>query len=183
MRRSCASEDPVALTYPVMKWTLFTVLFLFAPALLFMVMAVMFMPAIFFAAGIVAMIPKVAVPAHTSETLVFIGFFGVHLLVYVGLYWLISMVLAKILSLIRNPVARNVAFAAVCLGVASVGLFPVYGSGGHGPMTWETLLGVFKGVNDDYGPFSVAAVYGAYFLGLAAVLIHRKRRRREKTGL
>jgi hypothetical protein len=108
-----------------MKWTLFTVLFLFAPALLFMVMAVMFMPAIFFAAGIFAMIPKVAVPAHTSETLVFIGFFGVHLLVYVGLYWLISMVLAKILSLIRNPVARNVAFAAVCLGVASVGLFPV----------------------------------------------------------
>lgn len=165
-----------------MKWTLFTVLFLFAPALLFMVMAVMFMPAIFFAAGIFAMIPKVAVPAHTSETLVFIGFFGVHLLVYVGLYWLISMVLAKILSLIRNPVARNVAFAAVFLGVASVGLFPVYGSGGHGPMTWETLLGVFKGVNDDYGPFSVATVYGAYFLGLAAVLIHRKRRRREKTG-
>jgi hypothetical protein len=63
--------------------------------------------------------------------------------------------------------------------VASVGLFPVYGSGGHGPMTWETLLGVFKGVNDDYGPFTVATVYGAYFLGLAALLLYRKRRRKE----
>jgi hypothetical protein len=160
-----------------MKWTLFTVLFLFAPALLFMVMAVRFMPAIFFAAGIFAMIPKVAVPAHTSETLVFLAFFGVHLLVYVGLYWLLSMVLAKILFLIRSPIARNALFVLLCLGVASLGLLPIYGSGGHGPMNWETLADVFKEVNDGYGRFSVATVYGAYFLGLAAVLIHRKRRR------
>jgi hypothetical protein len=87
------------------------------------------------------------------------------------------MVLAKILFLIRSPIARNALFVLLCLGVASLGLLPIYGSGGHGPMTWETLADVFKEVNDGYGRFSVATVYGAYFLGLAAVLIHRKRRR------
>ena len=35
-----------------MKWTLFTLLLLIAPALLFLIQAFMFIPAIFFAAGI-----------------------------------------------------------------------------------------------------------------------------------
>lgn len=170
-------EDQSILTYPFMKWTLFSVLLLFAPALLFLVMAFMFMPAIFFAAGLIYMIPKAVVPSQTSETLVFIGFFGVHLLIYVGLYLLISIVCAKLLFLIRNPIARNAVFAVVCLGVASLGLFPIYGSGGHGPVTWATLLDVFKEMNDNYGRYSVVLAYGTYFICLAAVLLYRKRHR------
>ncbi len=49
-------------------------------------------------------------------------------------------------------------------------------------MTWQTLPDVLAGVNDDYGPFSVALVYGAYFLGLAAVVLYRKRRRERSSS-
>ena len=170
------SEVRSLLTYPFMKWTLFILLLLVAPALLFLVMAFMFMPAIFFAAGIVFMIPKALVPAHTMETLTFMGFFAVHLLIYVGLFLLVSVVAAKLLYLIGNPTARNAAFAVVCLGVASVALFPLYGSGGHGPVKWHSLLGFFQEVNSDYGPYTVAIVYGAFLICLAAWVLYGKRR-------
>ena len=176
------SKDQSALTYFLMKWILFTLLLLFAPALLFLVMAFMFIPAIFFAAGIFYMIPKAVDPSRASETLVFIGYFGVHFLIYVGIYNLISMVCAKLLFLIRNPIKRNVAFAVVCLGVASVALLPVYGSGGHGPVTWNTLLDVFQEVNRDYGPYTVVMVYGLSLICFAAVLLYRKRRRNRIRG-
>jgi len=147
------SESRSAVTYPLVKWTLFTLLMLMAPALLFLVMAFMLIPAIFFAAGIVYMIPKALVPSQTMETLTFIGFFGVHLLIYVGFYYLISVIGAKLLFLIRNPTTRNTAFAFVCFGLMIVTLLPVYGGGGHGPVRWNTLLGVFHEVNRDYGPY------------------------------
>ena len=165
-----------------MRWTLFTVLLLIAPALLFLVMAFMFIPAIFFAAGIFYMIPKAVDPSRTSETLIFIGYFGVHLVIYVGIYILISTACAKLLFLIRNPTTRNAAFAIVCLGVASGALFPVYGSGGHGPATWNTLLDVFQEVNRDYGRYTVVMVYGSYLICLAALLLYRKHRRNRIKG-
>jgi hypothetical protein len=171
------SNDHTVLTYPFMKWTLFTVLVLIAPSLLFLVMAFMFMPAIFFAAGILYMIPKALVPAHASETLTFIGFYGVHLLIYAGLYYLFSVAGAKLLFLIRNPITRNTAFSVVCLGVMFVALFPAYASGGHGPVKWHSLPDVFREVNNGYGAYTVAIVYGSYFVCLAAVLLYRKHRR------
>jgi hypothetical protein len=164
-----------------MKWALFTLLLLIAPALLFLVMAFMFMPAIFFAAGILYMIPKALVPAHTSETLTFIGFFGLHLLIYVGLYYLIAVAAAKLLFLIRNARARNAAFAFLFIGVVALALFPVYGSGGHGPAEWRSLPGVFQEVNNDYGPYTVAIVYGAFFLCLAALWLYRRHRRKRSS--
>ena len=60
------------MNYRSIKWIIFTALSLTAPAMLFLVMAVMFMPAIFFVAGIVYMIPKAFAPGHTGETLSFI---------------------------------------------------------------------------------------------------------------
>ena len=161
-----------------MKWTLFTLLLLVAPALLFMVMFVMFVPAVFFAAGILYMIPKALVPAHTMETVTFIGFFGAHLLIYIGLYLLISVGLAKLLFLIRSATTRNAVFALLCAGLLSVAFFPVYGAGGHGPMKWRTLPEVLQEMNQEYGPFTVALVYGAYALCLG-LLFYRKRRRKE----
>jgi glucan phosphoethanolaminetransferase (alkaline phosphatase superfamily) len=159
------------------KWTLFTLLMLIAPSLLFLVMAIMFVPAIFFAAGIVYMIPKALVPSQTMETLTFIGFFGAHLLVYAGFYYFISVIGAKLLFLVRNPTTRNTAFAVVCLGVMLMALLPVYGGGGHGPIRWNTLLDVFHELNRDYGPYTVLVVYGSYIICVAALLAYRKHRR------
>ena len=78
-------EDRSVMSYRLMKWALFTVLLLTAPALLFRVQVVMFIPAIFFAAGILFMIPKAVVSSSSMETLTFIGIFGVHLLIYAGI--------------------------------------------------------------------------------------------------
>ena len=169
-------------SYPLMKWTLFTALLLIAPALLFLVQVFMFIPVIFLAAGILFMIPKAVVTSHTMETLTFIGFFGVHLLIYAGMYLLISMVCAKLLFLIRNPITRNAAFAFVCLGVMSVTLFPVYGSGGHGPATWGSLFDLFQEVNSGYGPYTVVIVYGSYLVFISTLLVYRRHQRNRMTS-
>ena len=175
------SGNQPLLTYPLMKWTLFSLLILTAPSLLFLVVAFMIMPAIFFAAGILYMIPKTFSPSQASETLAFIGFFAVHLLIYIGFYLLISVIAAKLIFLIGNSAARNTLFALLCLAVVSLTLFPVYGSGGHSGVEWRSLLGFFEEVNREYGPYTLALVYGTYFLCLAAVLFYG-RRRRKRTG-
>ena len=160
-----------------MKWALFTLLLLTAPALLFLIQVVMFIPAIFFAAGILFMIPKAIITSHTMESLAFIGIFGVHLVIYAAIYMLISMVFAKLLSLIRKSKTRIAAFGFVCLGAVSVTLFPIYGSGGHGPVRWGTMLAVFQEVNSEYGPNTVVIVYASCLICIAALLAHRKHQR------
>ena len=77
--------------YRSVKWTIFFGLSLTAPAMLFLVMAVMFMPAIFFVAGIAYVIPKAFSPGSTGESLTFIVILGVHALVYAGLYYVVSV--------------------------------------------------------------------------------------------
>ena len=160
-----------------MKWGLFLVLMLTAPALLFLIQVFMLMPAIFFAAGILFMIPKVVFSSSAMETMTFIGFFAAHLAVYAGIYMLLSMGIAKLLSLISKPKTRNAAFALVCLGLASVALFPVYGAGGHGQTYRGTLLYVFEEVNRDYGSFTAIIVYGTVLVFSSAVWLYRNRRR------
>jgi len=49
-------------------------------------MVIMFMPAAFFWAGFIYMIPKLFVSGHTAETLSFMIIFGLHVLVYTGIY-------------------------------------------------------------------------------------------------
>lgn len=171
------SEDRSILSARVMRWTLFSLLFLIAPALLFLVQAFMFIPTVFFAAGILYMIPKLLNLSHFMETLVFMGFFAVHLLIHAGVYLLISAICAKLLSLIPNIAARGTVFAILCLSVASLALFPFYGSGGHGGTRWLVLLDVFQEVNRDYGSYTVALTYGAFFACLFAWIAIGKRRR------
>jgi hypothetical protein len=77
--------------YRSIKWIIFTGLSLTAPAMLFFVMAVMFMPAIFFVAGIGYVIPKALSPGHFGESLSFIVILGIHALVYAGLYYVVSI--------------------------------------------------------------------------------------------
>jgi hypothetical protein len=62
-----------AMTYRPTKWIIFTALFLTIPALLFLGMAVMFMPAVFFVAGIGYVISKLFKTGPANESLVFIA--------------------------------------------------------------------------------------------------------------
>ena len=172
------SESQSAMSYSLMKWVLFAVLMLTAPALLFLIQVFMIVPAIFFAAGIVFMIPKAVLSSSFMETFTFIGFFVVHLAVYAGIFMLVSMVVAKLLSLISSSMTRNAAFAVTCVGIASVTLFPIYGGGGHGPSYRGTLLYVFDEVNRDYGSFTVVIVYGSVLIFGVAMWLYRKDQRR-----
>lgn len=159
----------------LIKWTIFTALLLSVPALLFLVQVVMFLPAIFFAAGVLVVVPKLLVPGHAAESFWFLLFLGAHLLVYGGLYYLISLLLAKVISLIKAPLGRLIATAALVAGLLVLTFLPIYGGGGHGPMTWEPLPDLFAEINRDYGRYTAVLTYGATLLGFAAIFFLRRR--------
>lgn len=167
--------------YRSVKWTIFFGLSLTAPAMLFLVMAVMFMPAIFFVAGIAYVIPKAFRPGGTGESLTFIVILGVHALVYAGLYYGISVIFARAVTMIRQRLVRNSIVAAFCIGLVLMTQFPIYGAGGHSPIRWHPLAELLKDFNRSYGAGTVAIVYGAAILLLAGVLLIpklKKNRRR-----
>ena len=160
--------------YRTIKWIIFTALALTAPAMIFLVMAVMFVPAVFFVAGIFYVIPKAFVSAHTTESLSFIAILGIHTLVYAALYYAVSVLFAKFITMFKGRWKRNCLTAAFCLGLVILTQFPVYGSGGHGPMRWYTLAELIGDFNKSYGAGTVEMVYGvAIFLFCGIVLIRK----------
>ena len=160
------------------RWTLFVGMFLTLPTLLFLVQAVMFLPAVFYVAGIVYMIPKAFASASAGEMLAFLLFFGVHLVIYCALFLAIASVLAMLLARIPSPVARHAAVALLCCAMLAVTFFPLYGGGGHGPIRWVTLPGLIEEVERDYGSGSTLAVYGGAVLTIVALAGFRRWRRR-----
>ena len=159
------------MNYRSIKWIIFTVLSLTVPAMLFLVMAIMFMPAIFFAAGIGYVIPKAFMPGQTTESLSFIIILGLHTLVYAGLYYGVSVLIAKAISMIKMRFVRNCILVAFCLGLVVVTQFPVYGGGGHGPVRWQSLPELLGGFNKSYGTGSVEIVYGATILLMCGIIL------------
>ena len=159
--------------YSAVKWTLFSVLFLTVPAMLFLVQAVIFLPAIFFLAGTIIAISKMF-SGKFGEPLAFIAFLGVHLVVYSAIYYGISVGLAKGISIIRSGRARNVIVSIVALGLGALTQLPVYGGGGHGPIRWGSLSAA---LGKDYGPGAVLIVYIPAILLVSLLLIVRQRKR------
>jgi hypothetical protein len=157
---------------------MFTALFLTAPALLFLIQVVIFMPAIFFLAGILYVIPKAFAPGHTAESLAFIAFLGIHVLVNGGVFYGISVLAAKAITLTDRPQLRNAAVTTACAGLAGLTLLPVYGAGGHGPMHWLTLTQALADVNKSYGAGTVWIVYGTTLLVFCLILLVRHLRRK-----
>jgi len=137
-------------------------------------MVVIFFPAVFFLAGIGYMIPKAFSPGHVGETLNFILIFVIHALIYFGLYYGISALLAKILCLIKNLWIRNSILAAICLGLISLTQFQIYGGGGHGPMRMYALSGLIAETNKTYGTGTFQIVYGAAIILLIVILFFPK---------
>jgi hypothetical protein len=166
--------------YRSIKWVIFTGLSLTAPAMLFMVMAVMFMPAIFFVAGIGYVIPKAFSPGHLSESLSFIVILGIHALVYALLYYGVSVLFAKAVTLIKRRLIRNCIVVVFCTGLVFMTQFPIYGGGGHGPIRWHPLSKLLGEFNKSYGAGTVEIVYGAVILLLCGILLIRKLRKNHR---
>ena len=166
--------------YRSIKWILFTTVSLTVPSLFFLVMAVMFFPAVFFVGGIVYAIPKLFNPKSVGETFWFIFFMGVHLLIYAGVYYGISVLLARGIARIRGCVGRGLTMLAVCSSLIALTRFKIYGGGGHGPIRWQTLFELSADLNRSYGEGTVQIIYGATGLLLCGCLWFRNRRSKPK---
>jgi hypothetical protein len=160
--------------YRSIKWIIFTGWSLTAPAMLFLVMAVMFMPAIFFVAGIGYVIPRAFSPGHFSESLTFIVILGIHTLVYAGLNYGVSVLFAKAVTLIKRRLIRNCIVAVFCIGFVLMTQFPIYGGEGHGPIRWHPLVKLLGDFNKSYGAGTVEIVYSAAILLFCGILLTRK---------
>lgn len=162
------------MNYRSIKWIIFTGLSLTAPAMLFMVMAVMFMPAVFIVAGIGYVVPKAFNPGHFSESMSFIVILGIHALVYAALYYGVSVLFAKAATLIKRRLVRNCIVAAFCIVLVVLTQFPIYGGGGHGPIRWHPLPKLLGEFNKSYGAGTVEIVYAAAILLLGVKLLIQK---------
>ena len=165
------------MSYLTIKWTIFVALFLTVPAMLFLVQAVMFFPAIFFVAGIVFMVQKALINLGSHDTLTFLVIFVIHLLIYFGIYYLISVIAAKLISIIRSANVKKIIVATILVGLVIVTQLPVYGGGGHSPIKWVTLSEFLADLNKSYGKFTVIAVYGVTALLIASFVFWRKKRK------
>lgn len=163
--------------YKTTKWIIFAALFLTVPALFFLVMAVMFVPAVFFIAGIGYVTQKLFIHGNIGESLSFIVLLGVHMLIYAAVYYGISVAIAHLIKLIKNGTLKVFAVAAVCFGLVVVTQFPVYGGGGHGPMRWYTLAELLAEVNTAYGNGTAQIVYGGALVLLTGLLLFQKQRK------
>lgn len=162
------------MSYTTIKWTIFVALFLTVPAMLFLVQVVMFMPVIFFAAGIIYMIPKALISLGSHDTLPFILIFGIHLVIYLGIYYLVSVIAAKLISIIQSSDIKKIILGSILAGLIIITQLPVYGGGGHGPMEWVKLSEFLVDLNKSYGKFTVIAVYGCTVLLMISLLFWRR---------
>jgi hypothetical protein len=162
-----------AINYRSIKWIIFTVLFLTIPAMFFLGMAVMFMPAVFFVAGIGYVIPKLFKPGHANESLGFIAFSSIHVLVYTGIYYGISVIATKAVTMVKNREARLCTLVALILSLVFMTQFRIYGGGGESPIKWVSLTEFLIDINKSYGAGTVPIVYGTAIC-LCVILLFRK---------
>jgi hypothetical protein len=164
------------MTYRAITWTLFVALFATAPAILFLVQVIFLVPAIFFVAGMVALLPKLLDPAHTGESLAFLGFLAASALVHAGLLYLVAAGLARAISWLPSRAARVAALGAACAGLVVLAFSPVYGGGGHGQEHLLRLPQALAEIDRGYGPATVWKVYGTTAAAVGVVLLARRRR-------
>jgi hypothetical protein len=153
------------------------------PALLFLVQVVMFLPAVFYLAGMLLFVGLGAVSGSPMQSLVIFTFLGIHVAVQAGIYYLVAALAAKAIARIPWPAARNATVAVICAGLAGLTLAPVYGSGGHGPMRWMTLPAALADFGKGRWTWVGGAVYGVVVLAIAAALILRWRKQRREASL
>ena len=133
-------------------------------------MAVMFMPAVYFVGGIGYVIPKLFIPKSSGESFSFILIMGIHLLGYIGIYYGISVLLAKVISLMKGWLAKISIILVLGSSLVFMTQFRIYGGGGHGPIRWRTLFELSTEVNRSYGAGTVQIVYGVTIIMLCGFL-------------
>jgi hypothetical protein len=153
------------------KWIMFVALSLTVPAMFFLVQVVMFIPAVFLVAGMAVVVPKMFSPGHATESLGFMIFLGAHVLVYAGIYYVVSVLCARAVIRMKGRLGRAVVLGFFFSGLLYLTQQQLYGGGGHGPMRWYTLIGMLAELNKSYGTWTVEIVYGSAIMLLCAIML------------
>ncbi|NIV43131.1 MAG: hypothetical protein GWN11_03465 [Candidatus Dadabacteria bacterium] len=148
--------------------------------MLFLVQAVMFFPAIFFVAGILFLIQKAIISLGSHDTIPFLVIFVIHLVVYFGIYYLVSVIAAKLISRIPSDNIKKVIIVSILLGLIILTQLSVYGAGRHSRMEWVTLAEFLADLNKLYGRFAAALVYGCTAVLIGSLLVFKRNRKTPK---
>jgi hypothetical protein len=128
-----------------------------------------FIPAIFFLAGIIAGSVKVF-SGSVGESAAFIAFFGMHLLIFGTVYYGISVLLAKAIAMISSSSTRLGVVIVLVLALGALTQLPICSAGGHQPMKWVSLSAL---VEPEYGSAAIPLVY-VPSIAIVAILILRR---------
>lgn len=167
------------LNYTAMKWGLLAVLFLFAPAPVVVFETFLTGPVVFVAATVVSLSVDALGPNGAGGAMI-IGFFAVHLTIYVFLYAFVASAFARSLAAVANPRLRGAVFAGLVLVAGGVGFLPLYGGAGLHGGEWGSLAFFLAVLNEShYGPNAVLTIYGpaVFVLGAGAVFYWAKKDR------
>lgn len=158
------------------RWILFTALMLTAPSVLFLFVVVLFVPAVFFPAGMVVVAGKLLTTGNIGETVSFLTILGFHILAFGGFYYGLAYLCARAITMATHWWVQTGITAGVCAGLVGMTQLPIYGGGGHGPIRWVTLFQLWQEISRDYGAWAVPIVYGAA-VAITVGLIGRRTRK------
>lgn len=164
------SRKDGGLSYRTMKWGLFAALFAMAPAPVIVFQSFMTGPVIFVAATVVSLIGDALRPAGAAGVEI-VGYFLVHLAIYLFLYGIAASAVAKGLSLIGAAGIRSAGFAVLVAGILGLGVFPLYGGAGIHGRVWGSIAFFFRVLDrSHFGPHAAVAIYGPAALAFGALL-------------
>jgi hypothetical protein len=163
-RGTRSPDKAIVVTERTFRRTLWVALLLVAPTLVFLVQAIFVVPTIFIPAGMIYMGYKLVAYGWNRETLIFIGFFLVHLAIFGGLYALLAWLVGRLCCLIFSERLRLIPMALLLAGLAALTQLPMYGGGGHGPGKFGPIQFIIAELGRGYGAGVVYAVYGAGLL-------------------
>jgi hypothetical protein len=154
-----------------MKWALFALLVLVAPAPVVAFDSFVTGPVVFVLAQLLYMLVDARSDADIWNPQI-IMFFAVHLATYGFGYFIVAWGATQLLALIGCSGARFVALAVFALGVAALAALPIYGGGGIFGGNWGSLSAFFMVLErTHFGPDAALKIYGPALtiLGLLAL--------------
>ena len=111
--------------YEYIKIVLFWSLTATLPGVIFLIQVVILMPAnMMFASALLGFTDK-------SFDWGMIIIFGGYFLITIGMWALLTIVLAKLICIVKIPIARNMLLSLVIVGLLTLTFQPIYGGGGH----------------------------------------------------
>jgi len=102
-----------------------------APSFYFILVAAGFIPAIFYLYYVIGDIGTILL-------------WGIHLLIYVTLYYFIAHIITRIFFKINNSKNRIVVLTVLILTLMIGSFFPIYTIGGHNSSQTTNIIGMYK---------------------------------------